>query len=222
MKANIDIVLIRYFNDKIEILLENNNGKYNIPSGCIEDFQSINNGIINLTEKKFNKSPYLKEQLSFEASNKTNKGGWNISLPYLCFIKDIHNLNNNDFEWIDVKKIIIEKIDLNKLQEKSENKIGLFQNQNKIVTNLLVFLKDKLRTTSIATHILQSNFAVVDIINFYEYFNLKISKQTVKNRFISNQLITEKEEKRKYQQGKPATTYILNKKYIKIFNTKIG
>ena len=214
MKVLLELLFFNFVDKKMCVLVDKT---YSLPNVELGNYDSINAALRLKTEEVTNNNIYSHFQVNFEASNKN--GNWFVSLPCVCF-SSYESVSDN-YQWVDIDKLIIKKIDLKNNTSKS-NTILMPNNQNKLITKTLELLREKVKSSNIPVKLLGEKFIVADIISLYEYFNIKISKQSVKNRFIETSEIIPLNEFIKYKQGKPAEQYTCNNNKIRNFNTLIG
>ena len=214
MKVLLELLFFNFIDKKLCVLVDEG---YSLPNVELGNYDTINAALRLKTESVLNNDIHSHFQVNFEASKKN--GNWFVSLPCICF-SNYDNISDN-YQWVYIDKLIIKKIDLKNNTSKN-NTILMLNNQNKLITKTLVLLKEKVKSSNIPVKLLGEKFIVADIISLYEYFNIKISKQTVKNRFIETSEIIPLNEFIKYKQGKPAEQYTCNNNKIRNFNTLIG
>lgn len=162
-----------------------------------------------IIEQKIGVEPSYIEELKAVGSIDRDARDWTITLLHYCFFYEDKEFSDN-FKWVKVSEV------LNK-------NINLPFDHNKLVEECYFGLKNKIKYSSIILNLLPEEFIISELVSLFSTFDLDVSKQTISNRFIRNEIIIPTGEKRKNDKGgKPALVFKLNNKNIEFFESSIG
>jgi len=112
--CTIDAVLMRVFNDSVEVGLTKRPqdarvyaGAMALPGGFIHTDldQTINDTLFRNLETKVGLSPAYTTKLEFDGNMTRDPEGWSITCPYLCFINN-ESGESKQIEWFEINPFV--------------------------------------------------------------------------------------------------------------------
>jgi hypothetical protein len=225
MIISIELIAFRYNDNKVEVALFQSTDKQHLIRTAIDpDIDQSITGVANkLVKKHFNVNPLVLEQGTFDGGTCRHLNDWSITLPFLCILPNSDSIElSPELSWVDVNKLKKERISYNSDKNALAHKIALPFNHNKLITKAFTDISSKVSQSSTIFYLLGTTFSIADVISAFHYFNLKVSKQTIKNRYINTDIIEETGEFFKYTFGKPARMYKLKEKKLSYSKNSIG
>jgi 8-oxo-dGTP diphosphatase len=155
-------------------------------------------------------SPRYIEQIEAKGSSTRDSRGWSVTLPHISLIGGSDEIvENRDIAWSNYFKTI--------------NEFSLPFDHNELLLSCFNVLLNKAKYTSILLYLLNDKFTISEAVEIFKYFDLKVSKQTIYNRWVKAGLIKETGEfSQNAKGGKPAALYGLCEKELSYFDIAIG
>lgn len=225
MLVTLDFVSFKFKDNSLKVLLtkrENKDlpafGEMSIQGGMVWEApiegseyydENLEDAASRILNTRLGAKPAYVEQINAKGSNKRDSRGWSVTLPHIALLDKNIEIDVENHQWVDVDELL--------------KKIDLPFDHNVLVENCFNVLRNKAKYTSILLYLLGEKFTISQAVDIFSYFNLKVSKQTVHNRWVKSGLLEETGEHYQPEKGgKPAALYKLAEKELSYFDISIG
>lgn len=226
MFVTLDFINFKFDNNELYVLLskrENKElpayGEYSIQGGMVweapiegsdEYDENLEQASTRILKAKLGGiEPCYVEQLPAVGCQSRDSRGWSVTLPHLSLIGDPSRIDGENNIWVPVTAIL-------------ENKNLPFDHSD-LVEESYNTLRNKAKYSSILLYLLGESFTIAHAVEIFSYFGLKVSKQTVHNRWVKSGLLENTGDF--FQQakgGQPSALYRLKEKSLSYFEVAIG
>ena len=187
---------------------------------------SLEEAQARIIEMKVGIKPSYVSQIQTLGNNWRDARGWSMTVIHLCFFNsaDCHALSEkNGMKWVPVASIIDGEQVGQQWVSNTEEGITLCFDHNLLATLAYQAMQHRLTYSSLAFYILPDTFSVPDVIEAFAAFGVRITKQTIANRWVKSGLITDTGEKGISRRGgqKP-TLYRLAEQELSFFDVSLG
>lgn len=212
IQTSVDPVIFTVFDDKLHILvvrrnIEPYNGCWSLPGGlidCEEDLDIASAATRKLKEKTNLSGCYL-EQVATVGSASRDPRGWSITIVYFALIPRPGEIaltathGASEVRWEPLNNDGIG--------------IPLAFDHEKLIKMALERLRSKVSYTSVAAHLLDEAFTLLDLQNIHEIIlGRKVEKKTLMRRYIGSDLLLKVPENRHEGRMRPAQLYQLKER----------
>lgn len=176
--------------------------------------ETLEDAVTRIMGQKVGVMPSYLEQVRVEGSVHRDPAlGWSVTIPHLCLFSrdDAEALQDREgIQWEALDSIL-------------EGSCRLpFDHQTLVATAYEAFL-NKIKYSSLLLYLLPEKVAVSQIVEAYETFGIRVTKQTVFSRWVNPGLLVETGERRSLgARGQPSRLYRLEEQALSYFDSEIG
>ena len=169
--------------------------------------ESADGAVERIIKTKIGVEPTYIEQIPSIGNESRDSRGWSLTLPHYCLFNDeISNSfdDNPDFKWVDVCSVISGKIEL-----PFDHRV--------LVARCWAAFALKASYSSVGLYILPDLFTFSDAIKVFSNIGVKLSKQTISNRWEKSGLIIGTGETRHIKAQRPSELFKISENTLSYF-----
>jgi ADP-ribose pyrophosphatase YjhB (NUDIX family) len=176
--------------------------------------RTLDDAVKRIMQNKVGFMPSYLEQFKAEGSLTRDPSlGWSVTIPHLCLFNRPDNevlYRQAGFHWEPLQNLL-------------DGSYPLPFDHQTLVRNAHEVFVNKIRYSSLLLYLLPEKVAIKEIVDAYALFGIRVTKQTIISRWISEGLLVDTGEKRKVTLKGPASVlYRLKEPSLSYFDSEIG
>ncbi|MFL1485315.1 NUDIX hydrolase [Marinobacter sp. LN3S78] len=176
--------------------------------------ETLDDAVTRIMRQKVGPMPSYLEQVRVEGSLQRDPTlGWSVTIPHLCLFNrdDTESLQTREgIRWAPLASIL-------------EGGCPLPFDHRTLVANAYDAFLNKIKYSSLLLYLLPEKVAVSQIVDAYDTFGIRVTKQTVFSRWVNPGLLVDTGERKSLgARGQASKLYRLEEDSLSYFDSEIG